>query len=88
MAFGLRLREAANTKVAHIVEKGGRLYWKAVSDKQALNTAVGVTNAGRGRITPCRSEYEQRVRKLIQGKEKEQYVVPVRYNTRLIIELA
>lgn len=80
-AFGLRLREAANTKVAYIVEKDGRLYWRAVSGKQALNTAVGVTKAGRGRIAPCRPEYEQRVRDLIQGKEKWEYVVPVRYNT-------
>ncbi|MEZ7173752.1 integrase, partial [Sporosarcina sp. OR05] len=38
-AFGLRLREAANTKGAHIVEKDGRLFWEACSDKLALNTA-------------------------------------------------
>jgi len=81
MAFGLRLREAANTKTAHIIEKEGKLYWRAVSDKQALHTANGVTKAGRGRITPCRTEYEARIRELIQGKEKGQYIVSVRYNT-------
>ena len=80
-AFGLRLREAANTKVAHIVEKDGRLFWVASEDKQALNTGQGVTKAGRARITPCRPEYEARVRVLIQNKEKSQYVVPVKYNT-------
>lgn len=80
-AFGLRLREAANTKAAHIVEEDGKLYWSAVSDKQALNTANGVTKAGRGRVTPCRPEYESRIRELIQGKEKGEYIVPVRYNT-------
>lgn len=80
-AFGLRLREVANTKVAHIEEKDGRFFWVALADKTVLNTAQGVTKAARGRETPCRPEYEQRVRELIQGKEKGQYVVPVRYNT-------
>lgn len=80
-AFGLRLREAAYTKVAHIVEEDGRLFWEASSDKQALNTAQGVTKAGRARLTPCRPEYEAPVRELIQGKEPDQYVVPVKYNT-------
>lgn len=80
-AFGLRLREVANTKVAHIQEKDGRLFWVASGDKQAQNAAQGVTKAGRARITPCRPEYEQRVRELLQGKEEGQYVVPVRYNT-------
>lgn len=81
VAFGLRLREAANTKTAHIQERAGRLYWVALADKEVLNTAQGVTKAGRGRETPCRPEYEQRVRELIQGKEQGQYIVPVRYNT-------
>lgn len=80
-AFGVRLREAANTKVAHIVEKEGRLFWEASSDKQALNAAQGVTKAGRARLTPCRPGYEAQVRELIQGKEPGQYVVLVRYNT-------
>lgn len=80
-AFGVRLREAANTKVAHIVEKEGRLFWEASEDKQALNAAQGVTKAGRGRLTPCRPEYEEQVREFIQGKELGQYVVPVKYNT-------
>lgn len=80
-AFGLRLREVANTKVAHIQEKAGKLFWVASKDKAALNAAQGVTKAGRWRETPCRPEYEQRVRELLQGKEQGQYVVPVRYNT-------
>lgn len=80
-SFGLRLREAANTRVAHIVEKDGRLFWQASDDKEALNAAQGVTKAGRARITPCRPEYEEQVRKMIQGKEEGQYVVPVKYNT-------
>lgn len=80
-AFGLRLREAANTKVAHIVEKESRLFWEASSDKQALNAAQGVTKAGRARLTPCRPGYEAQVRELIQEKEPGQFVVPVKYNT-------
>lgn len=80
-AFGLRLREAANTKVAHIVERDGRLFWIAVGDKTAINTAQGVTKAGRGREAPCRPEYEDRIRELIQGKRADEYVCPVRYNT-------
>lgn len=80
-AFGLRLREVAHTKVAHIQEEGGRLVWVASADKDALNAAQGVTKAGRARTTPCRPEYEQRVRELIQGKQNGQHVVPVKYNT-------
>lgn len=80
-AFGLRLREAANTKAAHIQERDGRLFWVASSEKGALNAAQGVTKAGRGRMTPCRPEYEVRVRELLQGKEEGQHIVPVRYNT-------
>lgn len=80
-AFGLRLREAAHTRVAHIIEKDGKLVWKASEVKGALNTATGVTKAGRGRETPCRPEYEARVRELIQGKETDQFVSKVKYNT-------
>lgn len=80
-AFGLRLREAANTRVAHIVERDGRLYWKAVNDKTALNTSVGVTKAKRGRETPCRPDYEVKIRELIQGKEQSQYVSQIKYNS-------
>lgn len=80
-AFGLRLREVAYTKAAHIVEKEGKLFWEASEDKLALNTAQGVTKAGRGRISPCMPELEVRVRELIQEKEKDAYVSPVRYNT-------
>lgn len=80
-AFGLRLREAANTKVAHIVEKDGKLYWEADSKKHVLNTAVGVTKAGRGRITPCRPEYEARIRELIQGKKQADFVCQIKYNS-------
>lgn len=80
-AFGLRLREVANSRVAHIVEKDGRLFWRALEDKGTLNTAVGVTKAGRGRETPCRIEYEARVRELIQGKKKAEFISKVKYNT-------
>lgn len=80
-AFGLRLREVAKTKVAHIQEKDGRLLWVASADKETLNAAQGVTKAGRERVTPCRPGYEERVRGLIQGKQEDQYVVPVKYNT-------
>lgn len=80
-AFGIRLREVANTKVAHIVEKNDKLFWEASEDKLVLNTAQGVTKAARGRISPCRPELEARVRELILGKEKDAYVSPVRYNT-------
>lgn len=81
LAFGLRLREVANTRVAHIVEKDGRLVWVAVSDKTALNTAKGVTKAGRGREAPCRPEYEPRIRALIQEKKPEDFVSPLKYNS-------
>lgn len=80
-AFGLRLREAANTRVAHIVERDGRFFWVAVAEKTALNTAQGVTKSGRGRETPCRPDYEDRIRELIRDKDPDDYVSPVRYNT-------
>lgn len=81
MAFGLRLREVANTRVAHIVNRDGKLYWKSVSDKKALNTSHGVTKAGRPRETPCRIEYQDRIRELIKDKRNEDFIVPVKYNT-------
>lgn len=81
LAFGLRLREAANTKVANIIEKDGKLYWIAVSGKKALNTAVGVTKAGRGRITPCKPEMESKLREIIKDKPAHSYIVPIKYNT-------
>lgn len=80
-AFGLRLREAANTRVAHIIEEGGKFFWGASADKTVLNTAQGVTKAGRERKSPCRPGFEARVRELINGKESDAYVCPVRYNT-------
>lgn len=80
-AFGLRLREVANTRVAHIVERDGTLYWKAVADKGSLNTATGVTKAGRARETPCRPEYEARVRGLVSGKKPEEFVSENKYNS-------
>ncbi|MGC8231128.1 integrase [Pseudobacillus badius] len=81
LAFGLRLREAANTRVAHIVEKNGQLFWKALSDKDVLNTSVGVTKAGRGREALCRPEYEERVRGWIKDREKGEYLFSIRYNS-------
>ncbi|TRM08323.1 tyrosine-type recombinase/integrase [Lentibacillus cibarius] len=80
-AFGLRLRESANVKVAHIVERDGKLYFEAVSDKESLNTAKGVTKAGRGRVASCRPKYEDRVREWIKNKKEHEYISPVRYNT-------
>lgn len=80
-AFGLRLREAANTKVAHIIERDGKLLWRASEQKTDLNAAQGVTKAGRGRETPCRPEFEAKVRQLIAGKGAEEKIVPVTYNT-------
>jgi integrase len=80
-AFGLRLREAANTKAAHIVEREGKLFWKASDDKTVLNSAQGLTKAGRGRETPCKPEFEARIRELIQHKGLQEKIVPVTYNT-------
>ena len=80
-AFGLRLREAANTKAAHIVEKDGKLFWRASEQKTELHSAQGVTKAGRGRETPCRPEFEAKMRQLITGKQPEEKLVPVTYNT-------
>ncbi len=79
-AFGLRLREVTNMKVAHIVEKDGRIYFQASENKNALNSAKGVTKAGRGRITPCLPQYEQRVREIASGKEDDQFLSS-KYNT-------
>lgn len=81
LAFGLRLREVANTKRAHIIEEEGRLYWHAVSDKMALNTAQGVTKAGRERKTPCKPEMEDKIREIIKNKLFDSFIVPVKYNT-------
>lgn len=80
-AFGLRLREAANTRIAHIIEKDGKLFWEAVTDKQALNTASGITKAGRGRETPCHPKYEARIRDLMLGKEQSDFMSPIKYNS-------
>lgn len=81
LAFGLRLREATSTRVAHIQEHNGRLFWVAVKYKTALNTAHGVTKAGRPRVTPCRPEYESQIRQLIQHKSKSDYMSPIKYNS-------
>lgn len=81
MAFGLRLREVSKTNVAYIVERDGKLYWEAVADRGALNTAVGVTKAGRPRTTPVRAEYEALVREMIKGKEPYEKLCNVTYNT-------
>jgi integrase len=79
-AFGLRLREVAKTRVAHIVEEDGKLFWEAVKERE-LNSAHGVTKAGRARKTPCRPEFESRIRSLISGKEAQDFLCLVRYNT-------
>lgn len=81
MAFGLRLREVANTTAAHIIERDGTLYWKAVADSLALNTAKGVTKAGRPRETPVKPLYERLVREMIQGKAPNEKICSVAYNT-------
>lgn len=81
MAFGLRLREVANTTVAHIVETNGTLYWKAVADPLAPNTAKGVTKAGRPRETPIKAGYEHLVREMIKGKGPTEKICSVAYNT-------
>ena len=80
-AFGLRLREAANTKTAHIVERDGKLYWVASSDKNVPNTAKGVTKAGRGRETPCMPSQEARVREILEMRGNSPFVCPNGYNT-------
>lgn len=79
-AFGLRLREAAGTRRAHVIEKGGRLFWQAIKDKAAINTAQGVTKAGRERVAPCHPDLEPAVRELIAGKKPAELLCP-RYNT-------
>lgn len=80
-AFGLRLREIAKSRVAHIQEKNGKLYWVAVKEKTALNTAHGVTKAGRPREVPCHPAYEARVREIIAGKKAADYISPIKYNS-------
>lgn len=81
LAFGLRLREAAKSKVAHIVENDGKLYWQAVADKNALNNSHGVTKGGRPRITPINPLYEEIIRKMIESKGMDENICEVRYNT-------
>ncbi|KMY41468.1 integrase domain-containing protein [Peribacillus loiseleuriae] len=80
-AFGLRLREAANTKVAHIREKEGKLYWVATQDKTAIHSAHGVTKASRPRESLCHPEFETRIHELIQGKSPNEYVSQIKYNS-------
>lgn len=81
LAFGLRLREVAQSRVSHVVEHQGKMYWEAVSDRLAVNTAVGVTKAGRARRTPVRPEYEHFVRELIKGRTEEEKLCAVSYNS-------
>lgn len=81
LAFGLRLREAAFTRVSHIEECNNRLFWVAVKDKEALNTAHGVTKAGRPRVAPCRPEFEVRIRELIQHRHQSDFISPIKYNS-------
>lgn len=81
MAFGLRLREVAKTTRAHIVDDKGTLYWKAVADREASNTAIGVTKAGRPRETPVNPRYEHLVREMIKGKAQTDKLCDVSYNT-------
>lgn len=81
LAFGLRLREAAFTRVAHIEERNNRLFWVAVKDKETLNTAHGVTKAGRPRVAPCRPEFEVRIRELIQHRHQSDFISPIKYNS-------
>lgn len=80
-AFGLRLREVAKTRAAHIIEQNGCLYWKAIEDKKALNTSHGITKAGRSRSTPCNPEMENRIRQIIKNKPSESFLVPLKYNS-------
>lgn len=79
-AFGLRLREVAETRAAHIVEIDGKLHWQATGDKTALNTASGVTKGGRPRITPILDRYEPFVRRMMQNKEPNEKLVSASYN--------
>lgn len=81
LAFGLRLREVAKTTRAHIVERDGTLYWEAVADREAPNTAVGITKAGRPREARIRPEYEGIVREMIRGKAEHEKLCSVKYNT-------
>jgi integrase len=78
-AFGLRLSEAAGMVAAHVVERDDKLYFSAVSDKDALNNSK-ICKGGRPRETPCRPEYESRVREIIQDKKPEEFL-GVKYNT-------
>ncbi|WP_337193974.1 tyrosine-type recombinase/integrase [Pontibacillus yanchengensis] len=79
-AFGLRLREAANLKAAHIEEKHGKLYFVASEDRGSLNSAKGLTKASKARETPCLSRYEGKVRSILAEKEQHQFLAP-KYNT-------
>lgn len=81
LAFGLRLREVAKSRVAHVREINGKLYWVAINDRDAINTSVGVTKAGRPREVPCHPAYEARVREIIAGKKETDYLCPLRYNS-------
>lgn len=81
LAFGLRLKEVAQTKRAFILEEEGTIYWHTVAASDALNKAKGVTKGGRPRKTPCLPMYEATIRKLIQDKQPDEFLVPIRYNS-------
>jgi len=81
MAFGVRLREAANSNRAHIEERNGTFYWVAVADRNAPNRSVGVTKAGRPREARIRPGYEAVVREMIKGKAPDEKLCSVKYNT-------
>jgi integrase len=81
MAFGLRLREAVLTRVAHIVERDARIYWIAVKNKNEINTSHGVTKGGRPREILCRPEYENLVRELIENRKKDEFICPIKYDS-------
>ncbi len=81
IAFGLRLKEAAKSRVAHIEERNGRLYWVAVDDKNAINKAKGVTKGGRPRKALCHPIHEERIHELIKDKQLHQFISPLTYNS-------
>lgn len=80
-AFGLRVRELANSTTHYIQERDGRLYWVADSTKGALNAAQGVTKAGRSRVAICNPLKASEVRQILQERSSGDYLTKIKYNS-------
>jgi integrase len=66
-AFGLRLEEVSKAKASNFETRGETTYFVAPEGSH-------ITKGGRARETPCRPEYEEKVRDIVSGKGSNEYV--------------